>query len=217
MTETNLLSVAIENAFNALIANVHTCLPGRIESYSYKNQKATVKPLIKKKYFDGEVVELPVLTNVPVVFPRTRAAGVTFPLSRGDGVLIVFTERALERWYSTGDDSEPGDPRRFDMTDSIAIPGLFSFNQDNIASNNNDLEVQNEGQKITIKKNGDIEVGNSNLKKVITELLISLFNAHIHSGGVLPGALTGTPTIPLDPNVLHKGLLTEHKIQAESI
>lgn len=181
MTEKNTLAAAIENTFMTLLSHIHTCLPGRIETYDYTTQKATVKPLIKKKYLDGDVQELPVLTNVPVQFPRTKKSGITFPLTRGDGVLIVFSERSLERWKSSGDDTEPGDARKFDLSDGIAIPGLFSFKQKNIASNNNDLEVQHNGQFVTIKKNGDIEVGKSSLKKLVNDTFKSLFNSHTHA------------------------------------
>lgn len=217
MTEDSTLAQAIKVSFESMMENIHTCLPGRVEKYEYSQQKANVKPLIKKVYLDNTVVDLPVLVNVPIVFPRTVSAGITFPINKGDGVLLLFSERALERWYSSGDDSEPGDNRKFDLSDAIAIPGLYSFGQANIASNNDDLEIHHSGQKVTIKKNGDIEIGNSSLKKVITDMLISLFNNHVHTGVTTGGGTSGVPLIPLDPDVTHKGLLTQHQIQSESV
>jgi len=178
---TNTLAQAIVTTFKSMMADIHTCLPGRVEKYEYKTQKAEVKPLIKKKFLNGDSLDIPVIPNVPVVFPRTKKAGFTFPLNKGDGVLLVFSERSLERWLSSGDDVEPGDPRKFDLTDAIAIPGLFSFSDSNIASNNNDVEIHNEGQTITIKKNGDIEVGGSSLKKLVMEDMLAKFNSHVHT------------------------------------
>lgn len=195
MTGKNLLSTAIESTFLSMIADIHTCLPGTIETYDYKKRKATVKPLIKKKYIEGDTQELPILVNVPIVFPCSKIAGVVFPLSRGDGVLIVFSERALERWKSSGNVVEPGDPRKFDLSDGIAIPGLFSFKQNSFASNNNDLEVANKGQTITIKKNGDIDIGGTPVSKLVNESFMTLFNAHTHLSAA-PGIPTATP-LPL--------------------
>jgi hypothetical protein len=224
------LAQAIANTFEALMSEIHTCLPGSVESYDYKTQKATVKPLIRKKYLDGASVEIPPLTNVPVIFPRTKKAGITFPISKGDGVLIVFAERSLERWYGTGEVSDPGDQRKFDLSDAVAIAGLYSFVDQNIASNNNDLEVQNEGQKITIKKNGDIEVGGSSLKKIVTDAFQSIFNDHTHNyfdpttttayKTSKPAILTGTnplppPVAPVTPPDGFKAEITNNELTSK--
>lgn len=191
------LADAIVNTFWSLISSLHTCLPGRIEKYSREEQKANVKPLIKKQYLDGSAAELPVISNVPVVFPRTQRAGITFPLEQGDGVLLVFAERALDRWLSSGVDSGPGDSRKFDLSDAIAIPGLFSFKQENLAISDEDVEIHNSGQRITIKRNGDIDVG-IDVKKLVTEEFALLFDNHVHNVSVAgtPAAQAGTTSSP---------------------
>ena len=188
---TDALEETLVTVFNSLMEDIHTCLPGSIESYSYETQKATVKPLIKKKYLDGTVLELPVLVNVPITFPRTKMSGITFPVNKGDGVLLMFTERALERWYSSGKDSEPGDRRKFDISDAIGIIGCFSFADKNLASNNADVEIHHKEQKIVIKSNGDIELGIASLKKLVTEDIFSKFNTHVHTASSLAAATSG--------------------------
>lgn len=209
----NTLAQAIVTTFQSLISEIHTCLPGRVESYEYTSQKANIKPLISKKLLNNDVEELPVLTNIPIIFPRTKSHGITFPINKGDGVLIVFSERSLDRWYSSsGDVSEPGDPRKFDLSDSIAIPGLFSFNQENIASNNDDTEIHNSGQKVVIKKNGDIEVGSSSLKKLVNELFLTAFDSHTHL--YAPGPGTPVPTAPPVPLSIPLTQLTS-KVKAQ--
>lgn len=191
----NTLAQAMRTTFESLISNYHTHQPGRVESYEYEVQRATVKPLIKKKYKNDTVESMPVLVNVPVMFPRTSLGGITFPISKGDGVLLLFAERSLERWYSSGDEVEPGDPRKFDLSDAVCIPGLYSFADNNIARNNEDVEIQNKGQFITIKKNGDIEIGSSSLVKLVTEAMFIKFNSHTHlyAPGTSPPAVSGTP------------------------
>ena len=203
--EKTTLNDAIVTTFDSLLSAVHTSLPGRIEKYDYKKQQAEVKPLVKKKFIDGEVMELPVLVNVPVVFPRTKKSGITFPLATGDGVLLIFAERSLERWYSTGEDSEPGDRRKFDMSDAIAIPGCFSFANDNLASNNDDLEIHHNGFKIVIKKNGNIQLlgtGGTDLVKVLDDWMTQMISTKV---------ITGIGLQPFDPT----SLLAMTQIQLE--
>jgi len=199
MSDEVTLPQVLTSTFMAMMENVHTCMPGEIDTYDPKTRKATVKPLLKKVYIDGDVLDLEILTNVPIIFSSTKTAGVTFPINRGDSVLILFAERALERWYSTGEASEPGDTRRYHLSDAIAIPGLFSFNQPNISTNNEDLSVKNNGQTITIKNNGDIEVGSSMLQALVTDSFLTAFDAHTHTVPIIgPVGVTAT-TIPLVP------------------
>lgn len=200
MTETNTLATTISNTITSMLEQIHTCLPGSIESYDYKTAKATVKPLIQKSFIDGSTLVLPILKDVPVIFPRSSTSGVTFPLNKGDGVLIVFSERALDKWYDSGKDQTPGDNRKFDLSDSICIPGLFSFNNPNIASNNDDLEVQHKDQKITITKGGDIQLGKSSLKKLVNESFLTVFDNHTHLIGAIPAFATIPTLIPTVPS-----------------
>ncbi len=194
MGEKNTLIEVIENAISRAFEDVHTCMPGRIESYSFRDQKATIKPLLKKIYLDNTVLDLPVLGNVPVIFPRTSTAGITFPINKGDKCLLVFSERSLEQWYLSGNNIEPGDRRRYDLSDAIAIPGLYSFAETNIQSNNSDTEIHNKGQRITIKANGDIEMGVEDLKKLINDDFKSQFDSHVHNFTAAPAGVFSTST-----------------------
>lgn len=218
MPENNTLAEAITNTFLSMIENMHTCLPGVVVDYDFEFSRASVKPLIKKPFIDGDVLVLPVLKDIPVVFPRSSKAGMTFPLNKGDKVLIVFSQRSLDTWKDFGKDSVPRDFRKFDLSDAICIPGMFSFNKSdkNIASNNSDLEIQNEGQTITIKKNGDIEIGGSSLLKLVNENFKSLFNGHAHIT-TTPTNPTSTPVVfatPLVPAVITDNELTD-KVKAQ--
>ncbi|NJR73231.1 MAG: hypothetical protein HC773_05165 [Scytonema sp. CRU_2_7] len=186
------LSTKIKRYFD----DVHTCIPGRFEKYDYKTQSAQVKPLIKKVYLDGSVLVLPVIASVPVIFPRTAQSGITFPINKGDKCLILFTERSLERWRLSGNDSEPGDRRRYDLSDAVAIPGLFSLVETNIQSNNEDLEIHHKEQKVTIKSNGDIQIGVDSIKKLVTEEFKSIYEGHTHA---YFDTLTSLPLVTTGP------------------
>ena len=193
MTESATLSQAITTVIDSKLEGIYTSLPGVVESYAYKTQRSTVQPSIRKVYLDGTVVTLPVLVNVPIVFPRTGSSGITFPINKGDNVALHFSQRSLERWYSNGGVVEPGDNRKFDISDAYAIPGLYSFVQENIASNNDDLEVHHNGFKIVIKKNGKIQLignGDTDLIKVIDDWMSQMKTTKV---------ITGIGLQPFDP------------------
>lgn len=196
MSEKTTLAQAISTSFISMMEDVHTSMPGEVNNFDGKF--ATVKPLIKKVFIDGDVLDLPNLVKVPIIFPRTKTSGIVFPISRGDGVLLLFTERAIERWKSTGSASEPGDPRRFDLSDAVAIPGLFSEAQDALSSSDSALEIHNSGQTITIKKNGDLEIGGSNLKALVNEAFLTAYDTHTHTSGG-SGSPTTPPLVPSNP------------------
>lgn len=187
------LTEAVQAVLNIELESLNTCLPGTFESYNFKEQKATVKPLLKTKFEDGAVADPNPIAEVPVVFPRTLNSGMTFPINKGDGCILLFTQRSLDLWLNNGGSVEPGDPRKFDATDAIAIPGLFSFKQRNIASNNDDLEIHHNNFKIVITKAGKIKIQTPNgieLIKVIDDWMSQIATTKV---------ITGIGLQPFDP------------------
>ena len=133
------LAEALRKSFESQLSELHICLPGKILTYDYTTQKATVKPLLKRRLGDETLQTLPTIVSVPVIWPRSGGAQLVFPVSEDDGVLLLFSERALETWLTLGGDADPADPRMFDLTDAIAIPGLNPFTVPSLAENETDL------------------------------------------------------------------------------
>lgn len=152
-TPTDIIRGAISNFMN----NVHTAMPGIFVSYNPLENKATIQPALNKNYTSG-MMPLPILDNVPVLFPPN----VFFPINEGDYCLLVFSERALDPWLNAGGQVTPTDPRKFDLSDAIAIPGLMPFNGDFSSNNNQDFVINFAGSNIRIKPNGDIIVETGN-------------------------------------------------------
>jgi len=149
----NTLATAIVNTFNAMVAQMNTSLPGQIVTYDFKKRKASIKPLIKKRYLSGDVEPLPIIYDVPVVFPGTDRIGFHFPLKKGDRVLIVFSQRSLDKWLDSGKDVDPQDRRKFDLSDAVAIPGMYPFSSNNYADNNDDVFIKIDNKKLKIGDN----------------------------------------------------------------
>jgi hypothetical protein len=138
--------------------NVHTALPGSIVSYDYTVQKASVQPLLNKVWADGTNTPYPVLENVPVLFPRAGGGGFTFPVVEGDTCLLLFIERSTDLWLTVGGQVNPDDPRKFDLSDGVALMGLFPFTENSTADNNTDMILTYAGSVIRIKQNGGIVI-----------------------------------------------------------
>lgn len=117
------------SVLRATLLDVHTAIPGAIESYDAAKQTAEIRPLLMpyREHEEGELeaVELPVLVHVPIVWPGGGRFRLTAPLAKGDGVLVVFSEASIERWQKLGGLQHPErDRRRFHLADGVALPGL---------------------------------------------------------------------------------------------
>jgi hypothetical protein len=155
------MSDAVRQAILYQLGNVHTSLPGAIVSYDYTLQKASIQPLLNKSWADGTFTPMPILENVPVIFPRAGGASLTFPVDVGDTCLLVFIERSIDLWLTVGGQVTPDDNRKFNISDAIAIPGLFPFSETSDATNNSDVLLTFNGSSFRIKANGDIVIQTS--------------------------------------------------------
>lgn len=111
------------------LADVHTAMPARVQSYDAATQTATLVPLVRHAVMlgDGSVEreELPVLPAVPVLWPRFGGHFIAGALAAGDVVLVVFCESDTGPWRAgSGDVSNPADLRRHSLSHGVAIPGL---------------------------------------------------------------------------------------------
>jgi hypothetical protein len=123
------LEDALERLLDAREEELHTALPGRIESYDAAAQVADVTPLIRRavpRADGGTLAEpMPTIRAVPVVWPRAGDWFLHMPLAPGDTVLLVCCERDLARWRQTGELSDPVDRRAHHLAHAVAIPGVY--------------------------------------------------------------------------------------------
>lgn len=214
------LAEVISLAISQKLADVHVSLPGRIESYDASEQKADVKPLLKRpvRAEDGtflEAEELPIIPDVPIVFPRGGGGGsggyfISWPLTKGDHVHLVFNERSIDKFIdatSSGGDTDPVDLRTHNLSDAVAYPGFYPFSQPLADAHTDNMVIgEDSGCQIHIKPSGEIHIGSENAAefvaqaaKTLSELsaIVSGFNSHVHAGVMAGAASTAPPTSPL--------------------
>lgn len=180
------LEQVIRMAIEARLLDVHVSMPGIIESYDPGTQTATIQPSLKRKYEDGVVVALPLINKVPVVFPRGDGWQITGPLKKGNPVTIVFSERSLEVWKKKGGVVDPADPRKFHISDAIAIPGGAAEPDKMTIANPAALQLQIGQALIEATKGGKFKIkgASEELITLLSELLQEL-------------SITQTPVGPL--------------------
>ncbi len=191
MNETEIGEAIRALMMNFLAGNIHTAMPGKVVAYNSSNRTADVKPLIKKSNTDGSQTEYPVLPDVPVAIYGTAGAAVVLPISEGDFVLLVFSERAIDRVMKNGKVNNTSQNRMFHLSDAVAFPGIFprtSSTSPTLSSlGSDDITIYNNGGKINlIGENGII----TPLSGVVTGECIDPFTGNVHadkSGSVYAG------------------------------
>lgn len=140
----------LRRAIQYYLAHVHTAQPGEIVDYDPETQLASVKPLIMFPLSNGKSLSTPVIHRVPVQFSRSRAASISFKITKGDPCTLIFCERSLDAWMEKGEEAPPSQPRRHDLTDAIAIPGLFAPGVKPVNPENLDLVIETDAASITL-------------------------------------------------------------------
>lgn len=179
------------NSVYSVLNNVHTALPGIVKAYDPASNKATIQPALNKAFESG-AVEMPIMENVPVMFQSGANFAINFPINVGDYVLLVFCERSIDLWKSVGGQVTPDDPRKFHLSDAVAIPGLMPFTGDFSKNNGEDFIISFAGSEIRIKANGDIQIKTSNKIAIGNEVVELLQNI----SETLAGIAAITVTVP---------------------
>lgn len=188
-----------QNSVWSILSSIHTCLPGIVVSYNSSENKASIQPALNKNYQSGQM-PMPIIENVPLVFPSTANFSITYPISEGDYVLLLFSERSIDLWKSVGGQVTPDDNRKFHLSDAIAIPGLQPFNGNNSQNNGNDFLISFAGSSIRIKPDGAVEIKTGSTIAIgtqTTELLqvISTLMTYLQ-GPAVTGPVLGGPLNP---------------------
>ena len=107
-----------------LLLQVHTMVPGIIQSYNARKRRCSVKPALRTVWRDGQILPRKVLHNVQVVWPRGHNTSIHFALEKGDEVQILFSERGLEEWRRTHKEATPDATGWFSEKDAVVQAGF---------------------------------------------------------------------------------------------
>lgn len=197
------LESVINTAISTQLKDVHTMLPGQIINFDPTTQLADIQPQLQRKIGD-KLINLPVLSQVPIRFFNSKNFSISFPLQKDDEVAIYFIERSIDNWLEDGGIQSPNDTRRFDLSDAYAVPVLYSqqekiedFDPDNMV-----IKSNNGNAKITLKTDGTIlmeTTGNTEITSAKTK---------INNDLEVDGTLKVTGNIIGEANAIISGLLS---------
>lgn len=196
-------------AIEAAQARMWTALPGVVTAVDLTKQTVSVQPSVQGEItgVDGRVslVNLPLLVDVPLLWPRAGGFALTLPVIAGDEVLVVFASRCIDAWWQNGGTGAPIEPRMHDLSDGFAV--LAPTSQPRVLANvqTDGIELRNTARTKYIKlTNTDIFIkGNivleGNIVQTGTQTVSGLVAAN---GGMTVQGGTG---VALTGNVVHSG------------
>lgn len=110
----------------AQLRDIHTVMPGIVETYDSDTEIATVRAGIKHVVAaeDGsiEYEEYDVIPDVRILFLGGGGRSIKVHLAKGDPVLLLVSEADSSQWQNTGQVSAPDLLSRFDFSHCWGIP-----------------------------------------------------------------------------------------------
>jgi hypothetical protein len=193
------LSEVMTNAIDYFLRNVHTSMPGIITKYDQSTGLANVQPALNRKYkSEDSAIALPIISNVPVAMPRAGNALIKVPLQVGDSVLLIFSERSIDRWLENGGTVDPQDSIMFALNDAVAIPSLFAKTDPpkpntaatsvEISNGTAHVEVDQDGTIKMVADNATVEIDQAG-NATITATKITLESSNVNLGDEAGSAL----------------------------
>lgn len=177
---------------------------GTIQAFDSEKQTAQVSINYKKSYTgptpgsDPVFVDYPALVDCPVVCLGGGTAALTMPIQKGDTCLVLFNDRSLDTWLTTGLVRELPSQRMHSITDGIVIVGLRSY----VGA----LSDYDETRAVLRNANAKVAVGSdlieiSNQVTTLAEVLNGLIDV-VKGATTAPIASTPSPGVGLSPTTV---------------
>lgn len=156
-------------AFNNA-AQLRVAIPGIVESFDQDKQTVSVQPALTENIQVGEeaakATALPILTDIPIYFPRANGYCITLPVVKGDECLLVFADMCIDGWWQSGGVQDQMETRRHDLSDAFALIGVTSQPRKVNAYSPDKLQIRTDSQNIVCeldKSNGAVNVVTANI------------------------------------------------------
>lgn len=207
---------SIESFITADRVGLNTAIPASIESYDEATRTARVK-IHYSDHFASEGTEAnredwPPIPDCPVLFPRGGGFVFTWPLKKGDPVLVVFSQRSLQEWSASDGKTDIGSflISTHNPGDAIVIPGLSpSKNKD---GEDTEIKITTDGELQV--KSSKVRLGTLDAAKALAlaeKVDAAIQNAEAKINAIVAAALAGgglvlgvTPLIPAQPTASAK-------------
>lgn len=141
-------------AFNNA-AQLRVAIPGIVESFDASKQTVSVQPAITENIQAGDeatkATKLPILTDIPICFPRANGYCITLPIAKGDECLLVFADMCIDGWWQSGGVQDQMETRRHDLSDAFAIIGVTSQPRKVIGYSSENMQIRTDDSSIVME------------------------------------------------------------------
>ena len=164
--------------------NLRVAMPGIIQEFNAEEQTVTVQCAIREKInMDGDLSwqEIPLLLDVPIIFPRAGNYILTMPIQAGDECLVVFGDSCMDAWWQSGGVQNQIDCRRHDLSDGYAIVGLYSQPRRINNYSTNTAQLRN------LSGSAYVELSGNNINIVGSSVTISANSVNIGGSTTIDG------------------------------
>ena len=147
-----------------MMKDVATSIPGHILSFDPATQLAQIQVGIVRKDVNGkEFIPSPII-EVPVYFYGGDAFAVECEINPNDGGIVLFSQRCIDGWVTTGGVANNPIMRFHDRDDAMFLPGLRSQPKVITDFANDGIRLRNKAgnQYVWLKKDGSIVRTNGN-------------------------------------------------------
>lgn len=185
IAEPNLRSV-LEQIKREVMTGLNCHMLGTIVSFDGDKQAARVRLNFQTVVYNQPpgssqtiqplptIYAYPVLIDCPVMVLTGGTGVLTMPVAAGDTCLVLFHDRDIDLWYTTGGVVPPNTPRVHDMSDGLVIVG-FRSNANPVSDySTTDIELRNLGGKIGVAQKIAFENAATSLLLTLTAAMDTL-------------------------------------------
>jgi hypothetical protein len=186
-------------------SGIWTALPCIVTKVNLSAMTLEAQPAIQGVTYDQNnnptYVNLPILGDVPIVFPSAGGFTLTLPIAVGNEVLVVFASRCIDAWWQQGGVQLPIEMRMHDLSDGFAIPGPKSQPKVIGGISSTGAQLRNDAGTTYIELSAD-----GSIKLVSPTGLTMTGNLSVTGTILATGEITGGPdAIPLSTHT-HGGV-----------
>lgn len=108
-----------------IFRSMRVCLPAIVESYDRAKNRAVITPAITMQTTNDEQIQLPSITDVPVVVNGGGGYCASFPLAKGDTGWIIFNDKDISLFKQNETISSANTLRKHNLADCVFIADVM--------------------------------------------------------------------------------------------
>lgn len=123
----NDMPTALLAALQGWQSGMWTALPCIVQSFNAAAMtivaRSAIRGVVRNPQGSEYELEMPLLLDVPVIFPSGGGFTLTFPITEGDECLVVFASRCIDSWWQLSGVQGQAEFRMHDLSDGFAFVG----------------------------------------------------------------------------------------------